>query len=247
MHPTDDPLLSPDPGLTAADAPAGAAPAEALFACLGKALGHELPNHFVAIQGLARVLEWEELDRLSNDGKNYLRRLAGAAERAHGLIRTLADVIRARGGLRAGELVPVAEVAREAVTEATQLLPERRVDYDLGGAGVVLPVPRLALRQVLVQLIRNAVQATARAEVPRIALGARDAPPDCEFWVTDHGRGFAAEQRAALDDFLAGRTAALGGGFGLLFVRLVVDSWGGRLCVASEPGRGCTMTVTLRP
>lgn len=219
--------------------------AESLLLCLRKALGHELPNQFVAVQGLVRVLEWEEFHRLSAAGQDYLRRLGAAAERAHGMIRTLADVLRGHGAGRASELVPFHDVALEAVSQASQLLPERAVEYSCAGAGVFLPVSRLALRQVLMQLIQNGVQATARTEVPRLELAARPLPGGNQFWVTDRGRGFPPEKRTALDDFLAGRVPALGAGFGLLFVRLIVESWAGQLHVETAPGRGTTVRVNL--
>ncbi len=66
-----------------------------LLALLQKALGHELPNHLVAVQGLARMLEMEQAERLDDEGKDYLRRLAAAAQRAHELARSLADRVRA--------------------------------------------------------------------------------------------------------------------------------------------------------
>lgn len=246
MHSPPGNSLSPDRD----PAPGGAAllensPQGSLHVCLRKALGHELPNHLTAIQGLIRVLEWEEADRLSEGGLHYLRRLAAAAERAHGLIHTLADLLRPAGVSGRGALVPFLEIAQEAASEVSLALPEQSVAYHWEGAGVFLPVPRLALRQVLVQLLRNAVQAAARAEQPLVHVGAREEAAGRSFWVADRGRGVAPELRAPLDDFLAGRSATLGLGFGLLFVRLVVENWGGRLHLTSAPGQGCTATVTL--
>src|SRR5262245_65240084 len=92
----------PGPGVASVPA-AGPVPhalGESLRACLRQALGHELPNQILAVQGLARVLEWEDGGRLSDAGKDYLRRLAAAAERVHGLVRTLAAVVRPGTGGR---------------------------------------------------------------------------------------------------------------------------------------------------
>ena len=65
-----------------------------------KALGHELPNQLIAVQGLARLLD-TETERLSDDGKEYLQRLGAAAQRSHEMVRALADFLRA---LRAGKI-----------------------------------------------------------------------------------------------------------------------------------------------
>ena len=66
-----------------------------LLNLLQKALGHELPNHLVAMQDLARLLEMDQAERLDDEGKDHLRRLAAATQRTHELIRTLADLVRA--------------------------------------------------------------------------------------------------------------------------------------------------------
>src|SRR5262245_32158836 len=56
---------------------------ERLLACFRRAAGHDLPNQLVGLQGLLHVLELEEADRLSADGRAYLQRLVAAARRAH--------------------------------------------------------------------------------------------------------------------------------------------------------------------
>ncbi len=237
----------PGPGVNYAPA-AGPVPhalGESLRACLRQALGHELPNQVLAVQGLARVLEWEDGARLSDAGKDYLRRLAAATERIHGLVRTLADVVRPGAGGQAGAPAAFLEVARRAAADVGPMFPDRPAEYVFEEPDQFLPVPGLALRQVLVQLLRNAFQATERGQTPRVRLGARADDAGWAFWVVDAGSGFTPERLRALEEFLAGRSAAPGSEFGLLFVALVAAGWGGTLGVESQAGRGCTVTVTV--
>src|SRR5581483_12233124 len=70
--------------------------AEQLLACFQQVVGHELPNHLIAIQGLARVLEMEEGANLTSDSHEYLRRLAANAGRVQLLTSALAEIGRAR-------------------------------------------------------------------------------------------------------------------------------------------------------
>ncbi len=65
-----------------------------LLAALQQALGHDLPNQLIAVQGLARLLELEQGERLSAEGRDYLARLAAAAARAHALVAELAGLVR---------------------------------------------------------------------------------------------------------------------------------------------------------
>src|SRR5262249_39646848 len=134
MHqPQENPLSPP-----CSPAPSSAPPPEELCGgplrvCLRRALGHELPNHLVALQGLIRVLEWEQADRLNEEGRNYLHRLAAAAERVHGMIHTLADLLRPEGTRRPAAPVPFLEVAQEAAAEVQPLLADRSVEYHFDG------------------------------------------------------------------------------------------------------------------
>src|SRR5262252_8864052 len=84
------------------------------WTCLQKALGHELPNHLTAILGLVRILELEERERLSADGHDYLHRLAAAARRVDGIVKALAELVRAVQEPQVVEPVAVVEAAREA-------------------------------------------------------------------------------------------------------------------------------------
>ncbi len=68
---------------------------EQLRASLQKALGHDLPNQLVAVQGLVKLLELEEGERLTEEGRDYLVRLAAAARRTHETILQLAQDCRA--------------------------------------------------------------------------------------------------------------------------------------------------------
>src|SRR5258708_14346566 len=69
--------------------------AEQLLACFQQVVGHELPNHLIAIQGLARVLEIEEGASLNPESREYLRRLGANAGRGQLLPSPLAGIGRA--------------------------------------------------------------------------------------------------------------------------------------------------------
>src|SRR5438046_294756 len=113
--------------------------AERLLACFQKALGHELPNQLVAIQGLARVLEMELADRVDDEARGHLLRLAALARRTDEFIRALAQV--GRWCREPGPVLPVApaEIAREAVAEVNLMFPGVAIEYD----GLV-DLPRIA-------------------------------------------------------------------------------------------------------
>jgi two-component system sensor histidine kinase HydH len=218
--------------------------AEQLLACFQKALGHELPNQLVAIQGLARLLEGES--GLGPEGRALVGRLVDLTRRADGLVRALADLGRLCRERAPGPPLAPADVAREAAAAVNFVSPEVAIEYDLENALPHLTVPRRALYQVLLHLLHNAVQSAAPGRPLRVALGGSHGPEGVSFWVADNGRGLDdAQVGQVFDPFPGG--AAGEDGLGLFLVRLVVAGWGGTVRAASEPGKGTRLTVLVPP
>jgi CheY-like chemotaxis protein len=111
------------------------------------------------------------------------------------------------------------------------------------------------LRQVLVNLVSNAVKFTERGEVtvsiePAAAPGATPGGASVRFTVRDTGIGIPADkQRAIFEPFTQadGSTSRRygGTGLGLTISRRLVEMMGGRLEVASEPGHGAAFSFEL--
>jgi nitrogen fixation/metabolism regulation signal transduction histidine kinase len=98
------------------------------------------------------------------------------------------------------------------------------------------------LRQVLINLIQNASDATGEAGA--ITLAAREAADGVEIDVTDEGPGLTEQERAQL--FVPGfTTKAHGSGLGLTIAQRIIHDHGGAITVDSHPGRGTTVRVLL--
>ena len=105
------------------------------------------------------------------------------------------------------------------------------------------------LRQVLVNLVGNAVKFT---ENGRVTLSAHRAAGDdmVELCVSDTGIGIAEEDQTRIfDEFVTidpnYNRKAEGTGLGLAITRRLVEAMGGAISVSSQPGQGTTFTVTL--
>ena len=218
--------------------------AERLLTLYRRVLGHDLPNHLVSLQGLVAIIELEQRDIFTEEGQEYLRRLAGAARRVHEHVRALAEIGRVGRDAQPVEAVRLAEIAEEAAAEVRQLAPERPVDYHFPQAELILTLPRRMVRLLLVQLFRNAVQAAPHNRRVCIEVHGQVGATGQEFWVGDNGRGLSHDEQDRLRKFFAGGEA-LGGGLGLFLVRQIADAWGGRLQVESQPGRGSVFRVCV--
>ncbi len=145
-------------------------------------------------------------------------------------------------------------VAAPATNKAIELL--HWVDDSVPSA-IVADLSRL--RQVIVNLVNNAVKFSAEGEVEvaarALSVDAPDAGPTpmcvLEFTVRDTGIGIAPEHHAKIfrpfsqaDDSTTRRYG--GTGLGLAICKNIVELMEGRISFASEPGRGSIFTFTIR-
>ncbi|HEX2717685.1 MAG TPA: PAS domain-containing sensor histidine kinase [Gemmatimonadaceae bacterium] len=211
-------------------------------------VSHDLRNPLSAITMCAAALREGGGDAAARD--ELLQAIAEAAEWAQRLIRDLLDVSALDAGALALErtAVPLGEV----VTRATTML-----EADFEGRGVLLtadiPEPRACIWadadrvvQVIANLLGNAVKFTERGG--RVTVRVRSDDGYASIAVEDTGAGIPAEEQARIfDRYWQSRRGAArrGAGLGLAIAKGIVEAHGGRIGVASEPGRGSTFTFEI--
>jgi len=114
-------------------------------------------------------------------------------------------------------------------TKLTASLPEILLDPD-------------QIQQVLINLIKNAMQATTAGGHITIETG--DEPEGVWVRIADTGKGMTKEQMANLFQPLTS-SSGKGTGLGLMVVHRIVRSHGGRIEVTSQPGKGTSFTIWL--
>jgi signal transduction histidine kinase len=173
--------------------------------------------------------------------------------RLAGLVENVLAFSRAeRGGLAGLELQPgdVGDEVEAAVASFAPLVPPGRVALDVRvGPGLRALVHRDSLRQVLLNLLDNAVKYGSRGQTVRVEAGRYgDA---VRIAVDDQGPGVAAADREAIfEPFRRGRAtleggAVAGSGIGLSVVREIVRAHGGRAWVETGPEGGARFVVEL--
>ena len=100
------------------------------------------------------------------------------------------------------------------------------------------------VQQVFLNLVENAIQATASGGPITIRSVRRTTPPEIVVTVEDTGAGMPPEQQARIfEPFYT--TKAKGTGLGLFVAHGIVQRHGGTIEVESEPGRGTRFRVAL--
>lgn len=122
------------------------------------------------------------------------------------------------------------------------LARERGIHLDAAPCGLVLEADPQRLEQILVNLVKNALEATP--EHGTVQLSASVADGCARIAIADSGPGIPPAQQAALFEPFRS-TRANGLGLGLFLSRRLVEAHGGRLSADSRPGQGTTFHVEL--
>jgi PAS domain S-box-containing protein len=217
-------------------------------------MSHELRTPLNAIIGFSEVMERALFGPLGSPRyESYVKDVRDSAQHLLRLITDILDLSKADAGkleIDAG-LVDVAEEAAAAI---------KMVAGRAAGAGIALvasvapDLPRLSgderrIRQVLLNLLSNAVKFTPGGG--RVDLTAvRTDAGGIVVTVADTGIGIAAaDLPRVFEPFVQLNkdvwTTSEGTGLGLPLTRDLVERHGGRIEIASEPGRGTTVTVSF--
>ncbi|GIW52166.1 MAG: hypothetical protein KatS3mg081_1521 [Gemmatimonadales bacterium] len=208
-------------------------------------INHELRNSLTAVYGWADLL----VRRAGPDAPRAAREVYECAERTLALLNDLLDLSK----LDASRLQPV---VRDA--EATQLAQEAIRTVEPAARSKGIKIETLAaesrircrtdpqrVRQILVNLLSNAVRHSPRGEVVTVEIRATDSR--LEYRVIDRGEGLSEEQKATIfEAFAAGdRQENRGTGLGLTLSRQLARLLGGDLSVESEKGHGATFILQI--
>jgi signal transduction histidine kinase len=213
---------------------------------------HELRTPLTSIRAFSEIL----LDSPSLDAAERTRFLGIVVKETQRLSRLINQVLdlskieAGRAEWHAAE-VDVADVAREAVESTSELFREGGVAVEVAAAPGLPAVraDRDRLMQVLLNLLSNAVKACPR-DAGRVEVRVAAAQGAVRVDVRDNGPGVApADQETIFEKFrtvadTVGRRAQ-GSGLGLPISRRIVEHFGGRLWVESEPGRGATFSFVV--
>jgi len=211
---------------------------------------HDLQEPLRKVQAFSDRLIKRFADQLDPQGIDYLRRIDSAAHRMQVLIDDLLAYSQITSQGQPFVLVELDQVMREVLSDLEIRIEESAAEMTVGGLPQVHG-DRTQLRQLLQNLLANALKFRAADRVPRITIAAsepEDAPGCLRLIVADNGIGFDAiysERIFAPFQRLHGRHEYDGTGIGLAVVRKIVERHGGSIVAIGQPGIGARFEVTL--
>lgn len=210
-------------------------------------VSHDLRAPLRAIDGYTRILVEDYQDRLDDEGLRVCGVITESVRKMSRLIDELLAFSRLGRAVMQLSPVDIAAMAREVYFELTTDQERERIDFCIGELPRAWADPTL-LRQVLFNLLANAVKFSARQERALIELQGHTEQDEQLFLVRDNGVGFDMQY----SDKLFGVFQRLhssrdfeGTGVGLAVVQRIIARHGGRVWAESEPGQGAIFSFSL--
>jgi signal transduction histidine kinase len=211
------------------------------------AVAHDLRAPLRAVLGFSRHLKTDCRDQLNEDGRDYIDRVAAAAQHMSELIDALLGLARLTGLELSRERVDLSAMVLGEVQALRAEEPQRIVECAVE-EGVFVDADAALIRIVIDNLLRNAWKFTSRHPTARIEFGRAWSAEVPVYYVEDDGAGFADANASKL--FVPFRrlhpaSEFEGIGIGLATVQRVVQRHGGRIWAAGTPGKGARFNFTL--
>jgi two-component system sensor kinase FixL len=213
---------------------------------MASALAHELNQPLTAIvtymQSARRMLQKGDEAAIGR-AADAVERTAQQALRAGEIIRRLRDFV-ASGETDKIE-VPVDVIVTEAVALArvSNKFGATKVDLHLAEVSHVV-VDKVQVQQVILNLIRNALEAMEGMPTPALTIATRLNGDSVELSIADEGPGIDPEIKDHLfEPFVT--TKRNGTGVGLAISRTIIESHGGRMWADPNPKGGTIFRLTL--
>jgi len=203
-------------------------------------IAHEIKNPLLIIGGFARQLI--KIPGLDDKSRQKLNIIAEEVSNLEAMVAEMRDFVRLPPAVKSqGRL-------EEAISEALELFRDTFTENHIKSKRVEDgPLPPLdfdpkQLRQVLINLFKNALEAMPRGG--EIAISTRVSGQNAEIVLADTGEGMDTEVAANIfQPYFT--TKAQGTGLGLAICQSIIRGHGGSISVKSTPGKGTAFTIQL--
>ncbi len=210
-------------------------------------VSHDLRVPLRAIDGFSQQVLKHYADKLDDEGKRYLNVVRDNTKKMSQLIDDILAFSRmGRLGMSMTE-IDMGELAHAVFEDLKPNLAGRELSLE------ITPLPPChgdlsMLRQVLVNLLGNAIKFTRPREAPLIEVGGRTESTETIYYVKDNGAGFDmqyADKLFGVFQRLHGVTEFEGTGIGLAIVKRIITRHGGRVWAEGKVDEGATFYFAL--
>ena len=208
---------------------------------------HDLQAPLRKILSFGELLNTSAGPALEGNARAYLARMLSAAARMRTLVSDVLLYAQVTTRVHPFVRTDLARVAREVLGDLETSIAESGGRVEVGEL-MVIDADALQMRQLLQNLIGNALKYRKKDTPPVVLLACSNGGPNCAITVSDNGIGFNEKHAAKIFRMfvrLNARADYEGSGIGLAICRKIVERHNGTIAATSTPGVGATFTVTL--
>ncbi|HUC80620.1 MAG TPA: PAS domain-containing protein [Flavisolibacter sp.] len=220
---------------------------------------HDLKEPLRKISTFGDRLMASQMDKLSDDGKMYLRKIVDASQRMQNMISDLLSISMISGN-KAFERTSLQQVLEDTLQTLEFKIEQRKavIRYDALPEANVVPSQ---FRQLFQNLISNSLKFVREGVQPLITIHCTQATADdinsyqlapastyLKISFADNGIGFEneyAQKIFAIFHRLHGRSEYEGSGIGLAICKKIVEHHGGVIFATGQPDEGATFTIII--
>lgn len=213
---------------------------------------HQMKSPLLTIIFSINTLLGEYAGKLNSKQLTIISSIKRSAETLQKLIVDIIELEKLRSGKIEFEQIDLVQTAMLAIEELRDKLKEKDIDFDvnLPNLKLIIKGNRLGVKQVILNLLENAVKYSNQYGEVSFSLGYDESKRTVTGAVKDRGIGIPeAEHQNIFKEFYRAQNArrfdATGTGFGMVIVKQVLDLCGGTIALDSKEGEGTRFTFTL--
>jgi signal transduction histidine kinase len=211
-------------------------------------VSHDLRAPLRAVHGFAEILSRRQRTRLDEQGQHYLDNILRASANMGMLIDDLLTFSRLGRSAVKLRSTDTGALIEQILRTSSLRINELRAQINVPSGLPTVMGDLTLLGQIFSNLIDNALTYSHRDVAPNVGISVNEAGDAWIFAVSDNGIGIAPEQfEKIFQPFqrLHSYDQYPGTGIGLALVKKAAELLGGKVWVASSPGKGSTFYFTL--
>lgn len=211
-------------------------------------VSHDLRAPLRTISGFTGVLHEEYREKLDDEGRHFLDNIRKGASEMSQLIDDLLNFSRLGRRKLEFDVVPMTKLVNDVFTELRAHVSDRDIVFNCEGLHDCKGDSAM-LRQVMVNLLWNAIKFTGKQAQARIRVSSKPLENDrIEYTVSDNGVGFNmqyADKLFGVFQRLHPHEDFDGTGVGLAIIQRIVNRHGGQVSAYGEENNGASFYVVL--
>ena len=200
------------------------------------------------VSSFLTLLETKYADRLDENGKMYIEYAVNGAKRMRQIILDLLELSMVGRSNEAQKLIDVNKMVQEIILLYKKQVEEKNAVIEIGELPAIKGYTA-SVRQVFQNLIGNALKYSKKDTAVHVTVSATELKDYWQFAIADNGIGIAAEyfeKIFVIFQRLHKKEEFSGTGIGLAITKKVIESYGGKIWIASKEGEGTTFYFTFK-